>query len=325
MEADFIAMPFKARASQIVTGAIPAIFGMVAIWVGGTPAFGQNFPPQPVNAQIQPAGTGITPRLPVPSNQPHPAPPTPAPDPLQWDSRQKELTVEAGATKANFVFTVTNTSDFEAIIERVQPSCLCTVAKIPSTPWHLAGHSSGEMEISVNIAGHSGSMFKTITVVSTNTPVTLLVRVNIPEAAEMARGRNQMIALADRQAVFKGQCAQCHFDPAKGKMAKELYLNACKICHEANPRATMVPSLHMLNHPTDYAYWKQWITNGKPGSLMPAFAVDQGGPLTDAQIDSLAKTLVTVFPSHTATMPANTNMVQPVNGTMPVIPPFKNN
>ena len=296
------------------------------MWLGGTPAFGQDFPPlPPVFESIQSNGNQLPPPQPVPPNQFRPSVPTPVPDPLQWDSRQKELTVETGATTANFVFTVTNTSDSEATIERVQPSCGCTVAKIPSTPWRLAPHTNGQMDVTVNIAGHSGSMFKTLTVFSTNTPVTLMVRINIPEAPEMARGRNQMIALADRQAVFKGQCAQCHFDPAKGKMAKELYLGACKICHEANPRATMVPSLHMLSHPTDYAYWKQWITNGKPGSLMPAFAAAQGGPLTDAQIDSLAKTLVKVFPSQTTTMPANTSMTQPANGTIPVIPPLKNN
>lgn len=301
-------MKDKSGIARTATGAIAAILGVIVIGFIGRAASAQIPPPQPVL-----------------SYRPQPIPPSPAPDPLEWDSRQKELTVEAGATKADFVFTVTNTSDSEAIIERVQPSCGCTVAKIPSTPWHLAPHTNGQMDVTINIAGHSGKMFKSITVISTNAPVVLMLRVNIPEAPEMARGRNQMLALADRQAVFKGECAQCHFEPAKGKMAKELYLGACKICHEASQRATMVPSLHMLNHPTDYAYWKQWITNGKPGSLMPAFAASQGGPLTDAQIDSLAKTLVTVFPSRSTTMPANTSMMQPANGTIPVMPPVKNN
>jgi hypothetical protein len=76
-----------------------------------------------------------------------------------------------------------------------------------------------------------------------------------------------------------------------------LYAVACGICHEANPRATMVTNLRALNHPTDYNYWQMMIALGKPGSLMPAFSTDQGGPLTGEQIESLAKTLTETFPS----------------------------
>ena len=79
-------------------------------------------------------------------------------------------------------------------------------------------------------------------------------------------------------------------------MGKALYVAVCGVCHEANPRATMVSDLHALNHPTNYEYWKQWITNGKPGTLMPAFAANQGGPLSEKQIVSLAKLLTKAIP-----------------------------
>jgi len=274
---------------------------MAAVWFSGTVVFAQ-FTPPPLQA------------------------PVPAPEPLVWDSLQKELTVKPGETMANFVFTVTNTSDSEVVINHVQTSCGCTVAKIPSQPWRLAPHTSGEMGISVNLAGKSGTIFKTVTVFSTNPATKLLVvKVIIPEPADMTRSRNQSIAFADRQAVFKGDCARCHFEPAKGKLSADLYAAACGICHEANPRATMVSNLHALNHPTDYAYWKQWITNGKPGSLMPAFAANQGGPLTGEQIDSLAKTLAMAVPAGNPVAPvSNAGMAQPAGGNLPVMPPVKN-
>src|SRR6185295_2943645 len=131
---------------------------------------------------------------------------------------------------------------------------------------------------------------------------------------EMARMANQMAAAADRQAVFKGDCAKCHVEPAIGKMSAELYLAACGICHDPvgpHPRAQMVPNLKALNHPTDYAYWKQWIENGKTNSLMPAFSEANGGPLTAAQIESLAKMLSQKLPTPAipVSAPGGTNAI----------------
>ena len=88
-----------------------------------------------------------------------------------------------------------------------------------------------------------------------------------------------MMAQADPRAIFKGDCAKCHVDKAKGLLGKQLYVESCGICHEAKPRATMVPDLHALNHPTDYVFWKQIISEGKPHTMMPGFSVHNGGPL----------------------------------------------
>jgi mono/diheme cytochrome c family protein len=50
----------------------------------------------------------------------------------------------------------------------------------------------------------------------------------------------------------------------------------------------MVPDLKNQGKVTDREHWVRWITFGRHGSLMPAFAQSEGGPLTDEQIDSLA-------------------------------------
>ena len=116
--------------------------------------------------------------------------------------------------------------------------------------------------------------------------------VHMPDSPEAMRVRNRVSARTDRQNVFRGDCATCHSQKAAGKMGKELYLATCSICHDAKPRATMVADLKNLGHPTDYDFWKMMITIGTPGTLMPAFGQVAGGPLTDEQIDSLAKTMV---------------------------------
>jgi mono/diheme cytochrome c family protein len=106
-----------------------------------------------------------------------------------------------------------------------------------------------------------------------------------------------MAAKADRQAVFKSDCASCHLKKVEGKYGQQLFDAVCAICHEARDRATMVPDLHNLKVPTNEEFWRTWITIGKPGSLMPAFATSQGGPLNDMQIASLAAYLNSTHPS----------------------------
>ncbi len=222
---------------------------------------------------------------------------------LVWDADLKEVTPKVGDPVAKFIFSVTNVTDNEVVITDAKPSCGCTEAKMPSKPWHLAAHSNGVIDVGVNLAGKSGILFKYVDVFyASNATKRLNLKVYMPESPAVARSRNQEMAKADRQAVFKGDCAKCHVPEkdkdGKDKMGKELYVAACDVCHGANPRATMVPDLHAINHSTDLIFWKVWISEGKPGTLMPAFSKSQGGPLTDEQIDSLAQVMLKSFPPN---------------------------
>lgn len=107
-----------------------------------------------------------------------------------------------------------------------------------------------------------------------------------------SRGKNIELALADRQAVFRGDCARCHADYAKDQYGRELYLGACEICHDAEHRASMVPDLRVGGYSRNAAYWREHITEGIEGTLMPAFAKDKGGILSEEQITSLVKFLI---------------------------------
>ena len=115
------------------------------------------------------------------------------------------------------------------------------------------------------------------------------------------RLKNMQLALADRQVVFKNQdCAKCHADETKGKTdGRQIYAAACSVCHESHIRAAMVPDLKRLTHPTmDAEYWRNWVKFGKPGTMMPAFAQVEGGPLSDAQVESLVEFLQRAFPAR---------------------------
>ena len=244
--------------------------------------------------------------------------PAPAPPPAQlpagviaWDSETQEYTTKPGDAVAPFTFHFTNISSGEVTINSVGTSCGCTVAKMPPLPWKLEPGTNGAIPVTMNLAGKGGTVFKTVTVNTDKGFKALIVKAVISPspgpslAGTMDRAANLAKAKADRQAVFKGDCARCHVEPAKGKLGKELYAAACGICHEAEHRATMVADLHAIKEPTNAEFWNTWIAHSKAGSLMPAFSQADGGPLNEAQINSLVQYLVATIPSHAAAQTAH--------------------
>jgi mono/diheme cytochrome c family protein len=102
--------------------------------------------------------------------------------------------------------------------------------------------------------------------------------------------------LKDRQAVFKGDCAKCHVEPAVGRTGQALFEAACAICHESPHRATMVTDLRALKVAPTPEYWQAMISHGKPNTLMPAFLQSEGGPLTEEQVKSLVDYMTHYYP-----------------------------
>ena len=228
--------------------------------------------------------------------------------PLVADADLKEYTAKPGEANAQLTFTLTNTSPAAVTINDVRTSCGCTVAKLPSQPWTLEPGTNGQIHVTVDLRGKHGQITKLVYVNGATGMKTLTVRVNIPDTPPLGpppgvmadRARNIQVATADRQAVFKNDCAKCHAEPAAGKNGEALYLAVCANCHDSEHRASMVPNLLALNHPTDREQWKTWVTHGKAGTLMPAFAKAEGGPLTDGQIASLVDYLAEHIPSRPA-------------------------
>lgn len=219
------------------------------------------------------------------------------PNPLSWDAKEKTLEVKPGDGAAEFVFNVTNTGKAPVEIIQLRPSCGCTVAEMPSNPWILAAGAQGAFSGTIDLRGKRGRVSKNIFVTSTAGTQVLAIVVNIPESPLAQREQNRTLALADRQAVFKGACASCHAAPAEGKLAGDLFNVACGVCHVSDHRAAMVPDLKVARTHRDAEFWRRWISEGKTGTLMPAFAKKAGGPLTDAQIESLVAFAIEELPS----------------------------
>ncbi|HEY5297075.1 MAG TPA: DUF1573 domain-containing protein [Verrucomicrobiae bacterium] len=225
---------------------------------------------------------------------------------LAWDALSKATNVNSGEAQAHFTFGFTNVSGGNVTILNVKPSCGCTTAQLPPTPWLLPPGTNGEIKLSVNLEGKSGTLFKSLGVTTDQGIKRLMMRIDIlppvvRKLTDAEREQQMAIAKVDRQAVFHGDCATCHIPKnAEARYGQELYAAVCGICHEAEHRATMVPDLHNLKVPTNDQFWQTWIAHGKPGSLMPAFSHAEGGPLNDMQIASLAAYLNAAIPSRVA-------------------------
>lgn len=225
-------------------------------------------------------------------------------EPLFWESPSQFYTAKPGDITAKFTYKVVNVSSSEVVIDDVKPSCGCTTAQLPGKPWRIAPHETNKMEVLVDLRGKEGKLLKTIGVQSKTAPKTLTIMLDIPPEASTAhmspevamRLFGQQLGALDHQAVFKTDCVKCHMVPAFGKTGENLYHAACGICHEAKNRASMVPDLHALKTPIDDAYWINWVSHGKAGTLMPGFAATEGGPLDEAQITSLVNYLTKAFP-----------------------------
>ena len=276
-----------------------------------------------IQAQPQPAAVPVVPPPPQPSptpvhnHRPHLVTPVPVPTPtvdafLKWDGETKESTVAHGTIETKFSFWLTNVSQEVITINGVHTSCGCTAAQLPAVPWRIEPGASGQIGATMNLANKSGTITKTVTVNTDKGSKPLLVKSIIlpPTAEQMQMGdreNNMKIALADRQAVFRGDCARCHSD-SKDKTGHQLFTSVCGVCHEAEHRAAMVPDLRALKNPTNADYWRNWVTHGKAGTLMPAFSEKEGGILTDEQIESLVKYLSEAIPSKTASQPADSDV-----------------
>jgi beta-lactamase regulating signal transducer with metallopeptidase domain len=128
-----------------------------------------------------------------PANQPASvaAPSSPLDGVLAFDKELKEATVNAGEAEAKFKFNLTNVSSFAVTITNILTSCGCTIAKMPASPWLLAPGAAGEIPVTMNIAGKSGVLTKTVSVNSDKGTKVLTVKATIRSPEEIASSDTQ--------------------------------------------------------------------------------------------------------------------------------------
>jgi len=201
---------------------------------------------------------------------------------LVFDPAQLDLgEVEEGEKVTATLLIRNNGQGFKQIV-KVESSCGCTTAE-PETRM-LAGGGFTPLHIAVDTLGKTGDIRKSITMtdqygVQTVAWLTLHVKDN-PHA------------MGEKRSVFDGKCATCHAEPAKGKViGSEIYAAVCVMCHGGDAKGAYAPSLRKFK---DLEILSAVISNGTGSHHMPAFAKEKGGPLSNMQINTLAKWVISL-------------------------------
>lgn len=208
----------------------------------------------------------------------------------------ESLTHDFGAIpakgKQSFAWPYRNAGTDTLEIRAVVPSCGCTATA--AEPASIAAGAAGTIAVTFDPEGQSGSVRKTITVVtndpaSPHTILTILAKI-APAPPDPSMAGHPPIT---GQSLLMGSCGTCHAAPAAGKSGAALWTAVCAMCHGADGSGPRAPSLrtpgYLKGH--DDAFLTQAIAYGTSSTKMPGFSDVMGGPLTAAQVDSLVRLL----------------------------------
>ncbi|MHB8883135.1 MAG: c-type cytochrome [Thermodesulfovibrionales bacterium] len=139
----------------------------------------------------------------------------------------------------------------------------------------------GRVSMSVDLAGKKGLITKTAQVV-TNDPVSPVVTLTVSmQVKDDLHARPQP---ADK--IFEADCRTCHVEQGRGKKGLELFMADCFMCHNAGKS----PSITQMSRKPEI-YLLGAIRDGLDNTTMPGWTTRTGGPLSDAEIDSLVKAI----------------------------------
>ena len=173
------------------------------------------------------------------------------------------------------VFELSNAGDEDLLIEKLVAASGNTKAKASSG--RLKPGEKGSITVVIDLRGKKGVFSKTIDVY-TNDPITpvntLSLKFSVKDRIHMAQ--------YSANAIFSEECRACHVEQGRGKKGWDLFKTDCFMCHNAGKNTSLStmskkPSKEMLKA----------IKDGVENTLMPGFALSNGGPLDEADIQSL--------------------------------------
>ena len=178
-------------------------------------------------------------------------------------------------------------------ITGTRPQCGCTATVIDDRDVPPGG--SGTILVTFDPAGLDGSIRKSLAVMSndpTRGTVLLTLRAQV-ERVETPAADGSHPSTAGRS-LLSGECVSCHASPATGRTGADLYRAVCAMCHgPAAEGGAHGPSLrapgYLSSHTDDEL--RTAIAYGTANPRMPGFSAVMGGPLDDAQVDSIVRLL----------------------------------
>lgn len=188
-------------------------------------------------------------------------------------------------------FKIENRGRKPLVIKDTHSSCGCTIPILKKNT--LAPGEIVDLDVIMDTSMKQGKVDKKIEIRS-NDPVSPVAVIHVK--ADVRSPHADMGA--DKTAkIFTGRCAACHAEKGVGKAGEDLFFADCAMCHGF--RARGVPGVAPPLVPADYhnkefyEYRKKIISYGsKSHRSMPGYLDKAGGPLNEAEIDSLLQYLL---------------------------------
>ena len=135
--------------------------------------------------------------------------------------------------------------------------------------------------------GKSGDVTEIVTIAS-NDPSQ--PKTDVPLRATVEHWTSANASETLQTALFgRPECASCHAEPAKGgDMGARLYNGVCAMCHKQLAAYAVSPPVSAL----DRKALRSWVEDGRTDAGMPGYSTRVGGPLSDAQIESIVDALL---------------------------------
>lgn len=194
-------------------------------------------------------------------------------------------------SKAHHTFHLYNVGGKPLIIKKVETSCGCTLVNIDKSK--ISPGEVAALKVTLDTSIKLGNVKKSITVF-TNDPQQPVLKLFLKGNVLAQMKGHQKIAVKDPLVLFKGECATCHVLKGKGKSGRALFQADCGMCHGINAQGGVGPALlHGPYEDAQYlAHVRQVIAEGAvKNPEMPPYSEAKGGPLNDAEIDSLVSFL----------------------------------
>lgn len=171
---------------------------------------------------------------------------------LVWNSEMEATNAVVGENEAHLTFNFANVSSSRVTIINVHTSCGCTTAQLPPLPWVIEPSTTGQIGVTVNLLGKSGTITKTVTVdtdkgstvltvyIDIATPIVRVAsvtnRLHIGQAGQgkqagvaKALSKNQSSVLATALTLFDTNRVE-NFKIARTDR-QAVFRNDCAICH----------------------------------------------------------------------------------------------
>ena len=207
---------------------------------------------------------------------------------IEVDQRKFDFGKVKEGTELKHGFTLKNGGTSNLKLYEAYSTCGCTVPKLSKN--QLKPGESTILDVAIDTAMKQDKVTKTV-FVSSDDPVHPVLPIDL--SMDVENVHTGMMDLSGTKIFTDQHCASCHVDQGVGLYGKDLFEADCAMCHGIAAQGAVGPSLRgPYSNKVFAAHIKDVISHGsKTHRSMPAFLGDNGGPLSEKQIETIVKYL----------------------------------